>query len=215
MKNRSNIGPIASLANNAAAARFWFVAFCLAAGTHLIVPVLKVITYRPLPQVVVIDETGTIHIAPLKGFDEENRLHADSATFAVLALFQRNPNGLDFGNLFEDVFRPKAKQKGLELLKQEMPFFKAKNVQQTPKITRIRFLETSASDAVVITEGYLSRTGSIDRQSVEIPDVPFKIRWVLVANPDLTKKGRYPMAVSDFEVRYAQETEIPEIPADE
>lgn len=202
MKSHSNIGPIASLASNAAAARFWFTAFCVAAGLHLVVPVLKVVTYRPLPQVTVIDETGTIHIAPLKGFDEPNRLHADSATFAVLALFQRNPNGLDHAELFENVFRPAAKQKALEVLKAEMPYFKAKNVQQSAKVTHFKILKTSSKDAVVVSEGYLSRSGRIDGQAADIPDVPFKVRWILVANPDLTKKGRYPMAVHDFDIKY-------------
>jgi hypothetical protein len=191
--------PLAMFADHALAARLWCLVAVAAVGFCVVQPFLVIRAYREKERVIVLDPSGTFHVGPLLGFEEATKLHEQCALLACLALFQRNPAGLDFPELVERLFLPEAAQKARATASASAEEFAAKSLHQKPEVVKLTVLETRENLVLVQAEGQLVRTGAAGGQ-VFGEASPFTVRFKFARNPNLAANGRYPLAVWTYEV---------------
>jgi hypothetical protein len=190
--------PLLLLADHALAARLWCVVALIAVGFCAVQPFLVIRAYRERERVIVLDPSGTFHVGPLLGFEEATKLHEQCALLACLALFQRNPAGLDFPDLLEKLYLPEAAQQARAAVAQDAEEFAAKALHQKPEVLKLTVLETRENVVLVQAEGQLVRTG-IGGGQVFGEAAPFSVRFQFARNPNLAANGRYPLAVWRFD----------------
>lgn len=191
--------PAQFFADHAVAARLWCLVAMAAVGFCAVQPFLILRAYRTKERVVVLDASGTFHVSPLLGFEEASKLHEQHALLACLALFQRNPAGLDFPELIDKLFLPEAAHKARDSATKEAEEFAAKSLHQKPEILKLTVLETREQVVLVQAEGQLIRTGLVNGQTfTEAP--AFTVRLTFARNPNLAGSGRFPLAVWTYEL---------------
>src|SRR5471032_975169 len=124
------------------AARVWFVIAVLAVAAAFIQPFFIIAAFRTQERVVILDETGTYHIAPLLNFEDATKLQTSQTLLACIALFERNPNGYDYPDVLEKMFLPDALNQAKTILSQQRAEFQAKQVHQKVEIFKINILKT-------------------------------------------------------------------------
>ncbi len=191
--------PLALLADHALAARLWCLVAVVAVGFCVVQPFLVIRAYRERERVIVLDQSGTFHVGPLLGFEEATKLHEQCALLACLALFQRNPAGLDFPELVEKLFLPEAAKKARDQTAAGAEEFAAKALHQKPEVLKLTVLETRENVVLVQAEGQLVRTGIVGGQ-IFGEATPFTVRFQFARNPNLAANGRYPLAVWTYEL---------------
>lgn len=145
-----------------------------------------------------LDASGSFHLSPLLGFEEASKLHEQHALLACLALYQRNPSGVDFPELLEKLFLPEAVQKARAAIAANAEEFTAKALHQKPEVLKVTVLETRENVVLVQAEGQLLRTGLLNGQT--FTEAPlFTVRFTFARNPNLTANGRYPLAVWTYD----------------
>jgi hypothetical protein len=191
--------PLQLFADHGFAARLWCGVALLAVGYAIICPYFVIQASRSRERVVVLDPAGTFHVSPLLGFEEAGKLHEQHALLACLALFSRNPDGLDHPELLEKLFLTDAVKQAQAEVAATAEEFSGKHLHQKPEVLKLTVLETRENVVLVQAEGQLVRSGLFQGQMFnEAP--PFKARFTLVRNPDLSANGRYPLAVWKYEV---------------
>lgn len=191
--------PLRLFADRALAARWWCLVALVAVGFCAVQPFLLIRAYREKERVIVLDPSGTFHVGPLLGFEEATKLHEQCALLACLALFQRNPAGLDFPELMEKLYLPEAALRAKELVAKSQEEFAAQSLHQKPEVLKLTVLETKANVVLVQAEGQIVRTGIGGGQSFA-EALPFTVKFRFARNPNLAANGRYPLAVWNFEV---------------
>lgn len=193
--------PLDAFADHAMAARLWCVVAVLAVGFCAVQPFLVIRAYRTRERVIVLDPSGTFHVGPLVGFEDAGKLHEQHGVLACLALFQRNPAGLDYPELLEKLFLPDAARKARTTTAATADEFAQKSLHQKAEILKATVLETRENVVLVQMEGQLIRTGVLNGQTfTEAPS--FTARFTFARNPNLATNGRYPLAVWTYDASY-------------
>jgi len=196
-KNR-RWNPLQLFADHALAARAWCCVAIAAVACCAVQPFLLIRAYRERERVIVLDASGSFHLSPLLGFEEASKLHEQHALLACLALYQRNPSGVDFPELLEKLFLPEAVQKARAAIAANAEEFTAKALHQKPEVLKVTVLETRENVVLVQAEGQLLRTGLLNGQT--FTEAPlFTVRFTFARNPNLTANGRYPLAVWTYD----------------
>ena len=191
--------PLDLFAAHAMAARLWCLVAVAAVGFCAVQPFLVIRAYRTRERVIVLDPSGTFHVSPLLGFEEATKLHEQHALLACLALFQRNPAGLDYPELLDKLFLPDAARKARAEAGTQAEEFTAKALHQKPEVQKITVLETRENTVLAQAEGQLIRTGAVNGQVfTEAPS--FTVRFTFARNPNLAANGRYPLAVWNYDI---------------
>ncbi len=191
--------PLALFADHALAARLWCLVALVAVGFCAVQPFLVIRAYRERERVIILDQSGTFHVGPLLGFEEATKLQEQCALLACLALFQRNPAGLDFPELVEKLFLPEAAKQARDHAAASAEEFAAKALHQKPEVLKLTVLETRENVVLVQAEGQLVRTGVVAGQ-IFGEATPFTVRFQFARNPNLAANGRYPLAVWTYEL---------------
>jgi hypothetical protein len=195
---RAGFSPVRLFADNAFAARLWFLVACGALAFCAIQPFLIIRAYRARERVVVLDGAGTFSVSPLLGFEEAKDLHEAMALWATLALFERNPNDFDYPELLQRLYLANSFQKAQADRDKSGDEFTVKNIHQKPEIFKIDLLRTRDNQVLVKVEGQLIRTGVFAGQAfTESPK--FTLMLTLVRNPDMLANKRYPLGVWTFD----------------
>ena len=182
------------------AARMWFLVALVALAAALVEPYLIISAYRTRERVVILDETGTYHIAPLLNFEDATKLHTSQTLLACIALFERNPNGYDYPDILGKMFLSDALAKANAILTQQRAEFQAKQIHQKVEIFKINILKTRNDQVLVEVTGQLIRVGIFnDQPFTESPT--FTAHFTLLRNPNLTANGRFPLAVWKFDIQ--------------
>ncbi|MFA6714551.1 MAG: hypothetical protein WC082_06785 [Victivallales bacterium] len=148
-------------------------------------------------RLIVIDGRNSYHITEYADKERLTQLYEYTARLAMDALWMRNPNGLDRPALFDEMYAGKARDKALDILKDDMTNFGARDVHQKVEILRIRVLEADSRKSFVEIEGQLLRSGLEDGRR-ESSVVKFDVTMSLSVNFDLGKNALYPFIVTDF-----------------
>ncbi len=176
---------------------FWFVVAALILVGAAIDRFFLVQTFKQRERVVVLDPSGTFHLAPLLKFEEAKDLHAEQSTLATVAFLERNPKGFDHDDLLKQMFLKNALVKAQTLQTLEGAEFVAKQLHQKVEIAKITILQTRENFVLTQVSGQLVRTGIFqDRAFAEA--VPFTLAFKFQRNPNMVQNGRFPTAVSDF-----------------
>ncbi len=195
---RAGFSPVRLFADNAFAARLWFLVTCGALAFCVIQPYLIISAYRARERVVVLDGAGTFSVSPLLGFEEAKDLQESMALWATVALFERNPKGFDYPDMLERLYLANAYQKAQTDRDKSHAEFEVKNIHQKPEVFKIDILRTRDNQVLVKVEGQLIRTGIFAGQSfAESPK--FTLTLTLVRNPDMLANKRYPLGVWNFD----------------
>jgi hypothetical protein len=190
--------PTRLFADNAFAARMWFLVACGAVGFCFLQPYLIIGAYRVKERVVVLDGGGTFSVSPLLGFEEAKELHESMALWATLALFQRNPRGFDYPDMLQKIFLVEASAKAQDDREASHAEFETKNIHQKPEVFKIEILRTREDRVLVKVEGQLIRTGVFENQAfTESPK--FTLNLSFARNPNMLANKRYPLGVWNYE----------------
>jgi hypothetical protein len=196
--SKSGFSPTRLFADNAFAARMWFLVACAALGFCFLQPYLIISAYRMRERVVVLDGAGTFSVSPLLGFEEAKDLHQSMALWATLALLERNPRDFDYPDMLQKLFLADAFTRAQGERDKARPEFELKSIHQKPEVFKIDILRTREDRVLVKVEGQLIRTGVFENQSfTESPK--FTLNLTLVRNPDMLSNKRYPLGVWSYE----------------
>lgn len=181
------------------AARLWCAIALLAVTAAIIQPFLIISAVRTQERVVILDETGTYHISPLLNFEDATKLHTSQTLLACLALLEKNPNGFDYPELLEKLFLPEALNQAKALQSTQAAELKAKQIHQKVEVFRLDVLQTRNDRVLVEVTGQLIRVGLFNDEPFT-ETTPFRARFTLLRNPNLTANGRFPLAVWKFQI---------------
>jgi len=176
---------------------FWFIVAGLVLLGAAVDRVVLVQSFKQRERVVILDPSGTYHVAPLLKFDEAKDLHAEQSTLATVAFLERNPKGFDHEDLLNQMFLKNALVKAKSLRAAEEPEFVAKQLHQKAEIGKITILQTRENFVLTQVSGQLIRTG-IFQEKAFAEAVPFKLAFKFLRNPNMVQNGRFPTAVADF-----------------
>jgi hypothetical protein len=175
----------------------WFCVAALAVVFAAAQPYYLINKLKQRERVVIIDPAGTYYVSPLLDFQEAKEFHAQQSTLATMAFLERNPKGIDSPELLKQMFLKFAYEKALKQTLTDADEFKSKQLHQKPEVAKIDILETREEFVMTQVTGQLIRTGIFDEKAFS-EAIPFKLAFKMRRNPDMTKNGRFPTAVSDF-----------------
>jgi len=150
-------------------------------------------------EVVMLDSLGTYYVSPVVDIQEAKDLHAWQTKLACKALFERNPAGLDNPELFKQLFLRDAAQKAQAEINRTQAEFEAKSLHQKVEVGTPEILSTRDNAFYTSADVQVIRVGAY--QGAPITEVlRYRVRFKFLANPDLTRNGRFPTAVAAFQV---------------
>lgn len=152
---------------------------------------------------IILDRAGSFSVSPLIDLDQATDLHRACARGAMLAAFERNPNGLDRPDQVTKWFTPPAREKIAQLVNSESAEFRAKQFFQKVVLTNIELSTTGPETFVANLRGQLIRTGVLNER-VHVETLNFDIDLPMVVNPDMASNQRYPYAAWDLDVKYSR-----------
>jgi hypothetical protein len=197
---------------NRMAAKFWFLLFLCMTAVAVCTPFVMLEQMKQKERLVLLDEAGTWHVAPILSFEEADTMHNYVATIATGALLHRGPLGPDNPGLLKQLYLETAYKKANAFLKAEAGHFDEKSVHQKVEIARIQLLETSKKEVIAVTEGQLIRIGDFEGESFTDNKI-FKMKFRLIRNPRLGLNGRLPLAVMEWKIKISdvKETESDDV----
>lgn len=194
-KNAPN--PVRVFVDKDRLAFFWFLIAVLAIGCAVVSPLYLINRFKQRERIVIVDPAGTYYISPLLDFQEAKQFHAQQSTLAAVAFLDRNPKGFDNPELIKQMFLKDAYAKAFKQQGAEDEEFKSKQLHQKVEIAQIDILETRENFVLTQVTGQLIRTGVFEAKAFS-EAVPFKLAFKMQRNPDMTRNGRFPTAVSNF-----------------
>ena len=181
----------------------WFCIALLAVGFAATQPYFLIRKLKQREHVVIVDPAGTYYVSPLLDFQEAKDFHAQQSTLAATAFLERNPKGFDNPELLKQAFLKYAYDKAQKQISGEAEELKSKQLHQKPEVAKIDILETREDFVMTQVTGQLIRTGIFEQKAFS-EAIPFKLAFKMRRNPDMTKNGRFPTAVSDFKYEPAR-----------
>lgn len=175
----------------------WFCVAMIACGTAVFTPLWMVSKFKQRERVVIVDPAGTYYLSPLLDFREAKEFHVQQSTLAATTFLERQPSGLDHPELLKQVFLKPAQERVQKILQTEAEEFKSKQLHQKAEIARIDILETRDDAVMTQITGQLIRTGIFEQRAFT-ESIPFRLGLRLRRNPDMSRNGRFPTAVSEF-----------------
>jgi hypothetical protein len=195
--SRSTFNPTRVFVDKDRTAFLWFCIAVLAIIFAAAQPYFLIQKYKQRERVVIVDPAGTYYVSPLMDFQEAKDFHAQQSTLAAMAFLERNPKGFDNPELLKQVFLKYAYEKAQKQIFTEAEELKSKQLHQKPEVAKIDILETREDFVMTQVTGQLIRTGIFEQKAFG-ESIPFKLSFKMRRNPDMTKNGRFPTAVSDF-----------------
>ena len=194
------IDPLTFFPNNSKAARFWFF-LASALGVFCIMqPIFIVDAMKKKERIIIMDETGTFHVSPLKNFEESAPMHDFIVTIATNALLARGPKGADNPPLQRQLFYKKGFDKIDEFYLKEQSHFSKKKVHQKEEIKDIKILKTSETTVLARVNGQLIRVGTFEgRKFTNVKN--FVLQFTLFRNPKIGSNGRLPLIVTNWAIK--------------
>ena len=201
--SRHSLNPTRVLVDKDRTAFLWFCVAMLAIAFAAVQPYLLIQKFKQREHVVIVDPAGTYYVSPLLDFQEAKDFHAQQSTLAAAAFLERNPKGYDNPELLKQVFLKYAYEKAQKQIAAEAEELKSKQLHQKPEVAKIDILETREDFVMTQVTGQLIRTGIFEQKAFS-ESIPFKLAFKMRRNPDMTKNGRFPTAVSDFKYEPAR-----------
>lgn len=187
-------------ANHRYAAKFWFTAFVIMLLCSLVQAVLIISALTKNRKVVILDGANVFHVAPLESYKKALRIKRLCLTFAIRALFSRNPTGFDTPELLKQMFLIEPAMRHVNKdFEASQAKFKKFTIHQKPEIIKMsftdkgQFLIARAEVGLVMT----GRLGSREvRESKKLDCV-----FTLAKNKRLEENGRLPYVVYDYDIQ--------------
>ncbi|MEK0445798.1 MAG: hypothetical protein RLZZ399_1119 [Verrucomicrobiota bacterium] len=189
--------PIGVFVSKDRTAFLWFCVAMGACGVAVFTPFWMLSQFRQRERVVIVDPAGTYYLSPLLDFREAKEFHVQQSTLAATAFLERQPGGLDHPELLKQLFLKPAQERVQKHLLTEAEEFKSKQLHQKAEIARIDILETRDDAVMTQITGQLIRTGIFEQRAFT-ESISFRLGLRLRRNPDMSRNGRFPTAVSEF-----------------
>lgn len=194
------IDPLTFFPNNSKAARFWFFLACALGVVVFLQPILLVDALKAKERIIIMDESGTFYVSPLKNFEESSPMHDFIVSIASNALLARGPKGADNPPLQRQLFYKKGFDKIDKFYLQEQEHFSKKKIHQKQEIKDIKILKTSETTVLARVNGQLIRIGTFEgRKFTNVKN--FALQLTLFRNPRMGSNGRLPLIVSNWQIK--------------
>jgi|SaaInlStandDraft_1057018.scaffolds.fasta_scaffold84399_2 hypothetical protein len=202
--------PISVFPNNTKAARFWF--FCTIALLVFVIiqPSLIIQQMKIKERVIIMDESGTFHVSPVKKFEDVAPMHDYIVSVATQAMLNRGPLEVDNPPLLKQVFLPGALKEVRKFFKDEEEHFRKKKLHQKAEIKELKILKTTTNTVLASVKGQLIRVGTFEGQKFT-DTKEFSLKIQLNRNPRMHVNGRLPMAVKVFKIKTRAFLAVPEL----
>jgi hypothetical protein len=142
---------------------------------------------------------GTYYISPVVDIQHAKDLHALQTKLACKALFKRNPKGVDHPELLKQLFLGEAAEKAMAAINKTKAEFQAKSLHQKVELGAPEIIRARDDSFYTSVDVQLIRVGSF--KNAPITEVlRYRVKFKFLANPDLTRNGRFPTAVAAFQV---------------
>ena len=198
---KPRLDPAAFLAGRDRLARWALLVAALSLACTALSSVLTLTRGQKEVLFVVLDPNGDVFVVPGAKFVEAKELHVQQSLLAATALLLRNPKDFDQLEILQSFCSPTAWTQARALKAAEAGEFEARQMQQKPIITRIEAISTRQSEVQVQVTGQLARWGLVQKASFS-EAVPFTLRLVFKANPDLLRNRRQPLVLTQFTLHY-------------
>lgn len=203
-KSVLKIDPVSIFPASSLAARFWFFVSCGLMLFVMIQPSMIIEQYKIKERIIVMDESGTFHVAPLQKFEDVAPMHDYIISVATNALLSRGPKGADNPPLIKQMFLNEKLSDGTTALKKVDTFYKkdeahfrTKKIHQKAEVKEIKILKTTSKTVIANVRGQLIRIGTFeDQKFTNTKD--FALKLTLYRNPKMTANGRLPMAILNW-----------------
>jgi hypothetical protein len=188
-----NTGPIASFANNAAAARLWFGAFCVALllwglDRHFVTASLKA-----RQKVVIMTPANEFLAAEELEFDEAESLQEYLLNLCLVSFYTRNPTGLAYPDIFKRAFIEPAQSKLFNDIQNEQKFFADNQVSQSVQIINWEVFTSGTSRLTIASNVQLIRTGAVAVRTVALDPAFERVQLDYEINPNMRNAGYFPL----------------------
>jgi hypothetical protein len=191
--------PLSIFPNNTKAARFWFFIAAVLGILAVGQPYLIIEAMKTKERIVIMDEAGIFHIAPLYKFEDAAPMHDYLVSVATSALLSRGPKGADNPPLLKQIFLEEAYAKIEKFHLLEAGQFAKKKLHQKIETKSIKVLKTGDKTVLAKVKGQLIRVGTFEgRTFTDVKD--FVLQLTLYRNPRMSANGRLPMAVLDWKI---------------
>ncbi len=150
-------------------------------------------------EVVIVDSLGTYYVSPVVDIQQARDLHAMQTKLACKALFERNPAGLDNPELLKQLFLRDAAKVAQGAIDKTKAEFEAKGLHQKVEIGVPEILSTRDNAFYTSADVQLIRVGSYQGTAIT-EAMRYRVKFKFLVNPDLTRNGRFPTAVSSFQI---------------
>ena len=195
-----HLDPLSIFPNNTRAARFWFFLACGLGVFTIVQPIMIVEAMKVKERIIIMDEAGTFHVAPLQKFEAVAPMHDYLVSVASSALLSRGPKGADNPPLQKQLFYKKGFDKIENFYLEEQEHFSKKQIHQKAEIKNIKILKTSEKTVLARAYGQLIRVGTFeDRKFTDVKN--FALQLTLYRNPRMGNNGRLPLIVTDWHIK--------------
>lgn len=150
-------------------------------------------------EVVLIDSLGTYYVSPVVDIAQAKDLHVAQTKLACKAMFERNPAGLDHPELLRQIFLKDAAKTAQAMIDKTKDEFSAKNLHQKVEVGIPEIISTRDQAFISSVDVQVIRVGSFQGAAIT-EAMRYKVRLKFLVNPDLTRNGRYPTAVTSFQI---------------
>lgn len=199
-KPKKRWDPITIFPSNSKAAQFWFFVSVGLAILAVVQPYFLVQAMRIRERIVILDESGTFHVAPMQDFRETAPMHDYIATVAAQALLNRGPEGADNPPQQKQLFLKDAYNKIGSFYNVDAPHFKEHRIHQKCEIERLKILETTDRQVLADLRGQLIRIGDFQGEKF-VNTKNFHLQLRLHRNGNIGANRRLPMAVVKWQIK--------------
>jgi hypothetical protein len=150
---------------------------------------------------VAMDSRDTFYLANLGSFETAQHVREELSKMAAEAMFNRSPDGIDDPERVERLFNPSTAASLQKDVSRDADAFRVGQVHQKWESGQIRELQVDDNTSLLSVEGQLLRHSIFNGRPTE--DARKVILFLrLTVNQDMARNGRYPLVVTNYEVRY-------------
>jgi len=185
--------PVDIFINSRYAARFWFFTWLVTLAALICLSYYMPLALKKREHIVIMDASGTYHIAPIIGMEQATTMIEQCATYAALAALERGPTTINNNKMFQQMFAGKATEYFKQHYKATAPEFANLRLHQGVEIGSIDH-EVRGEAVYAWVSGQLVRNGVVKGNPYADP-LKFDLTLHFIKNPNLLSNGRLPLVV--------------------
>jgi len=150
---------------------------------------------------VAMDSRDTFYLANLGDFESAQHIRAELSKMAAETMFNRDPDGIDDPERAERLFNPSTYAALQKDMSRDADAFRVGQVHQKWESGEIRELQVDTNTSLLSVDGQVIRHSVFNGHPAD-DSKNVTVFLKLTVNNDMALNGRYPLVVTNYEVRY-------------